>query len=149
MRYQQILFLFLILLLLNGCKHAESFEYREIKNLQVKHVGLTKTIVQMNLLFYNPNNFGINLKKIDCEVYFNQKYIVNYTLDTMMHISRKSSFEIPATLNFDFIDIIKRGISTVLNKEAIISIKGTAKVGKACFYKNIPLQYDIKYKLPL
>ena len=46
-------------------------------------------------------------------------------------------------------DIIKRGISTIMNKEALISIQGTARMGKAGFYKNIPIQYEIKYKLPL
>ena len=148
MKYKGYFFIFVLLLILNACKHPESFEYREIKDLQVKHIGLTQTKVAFNVLFYNPNNFNINLKKIDCAVFFNQKYLVDYKLDTMMHIASKTTFAIPATLNFDLLDVMKRGFSTIMNKEALVSVKGNVRVGKACFYKNIPVQYEIKYKLP-
>ena len=149
MKYKLQFVLLATLLILNACHQPQNFEFREMKDLQIKHIGFSKSIISTNLLFYNPNNFGINLKKIDCEVYFNQKYLVDYKLDTMMHISSKSTFVIPTNISFDMFDIIKRGISTIMTKEALISIKGTARMGKAGFYKNIPIQYEIKYKLPL
>ena len=134
---------------LYSCKQPQSFEFREMKDLQIKHLGISKSVVSMNLVFYNPNNMSINLKNIDCEVFFNEKYLGDYKLDTLIHISGKSTFMLPASIHFDMLDIFKKGISTIMNREALISVKGTTKVGKSIFYKNLPIQYEMRYRLPI
>lgn len=131
-----------------SCKKPQSFEYREVKNVQVKHVGFNKTILGMDLVFNNPNNFSVNFKKIDCDIFFNKKFIGKYQLDSTIHINKKADFIVPATISFDVVDLLKRGFSIVMNKEALIKVKGFTRVGKSGIYWNIPIEYETEYKLP-
>ena len=145
-------FLFLImgsLLLFNACKAPQAFEYREVKHVGIKHLGFSKSAVTLNLSYYNPNEYGVTLKKVDCEVFLNQSYLGKYVLDTAMHIEGKSVFVLPVSVEFNLGDILKRGTSILFNKEAIIGVKGTTRVGKIGIYRNIPIQYETKFKLPI
>jgi hypothetical protein len=38
--------------------------------------------------------------------------------------------------------ILRHSLSALLNEQVLITIKGTAKVGKSGIYKNIPLHYE-------
>ena len=50
----------------------------------------------MKLVYFNPNSFGVNLKRIDCDVYVDHNYLRKYLLDTVMHIAKKSEFVVPS-----------------------------------------------------
>ena len=140
--------LLVAMLMLNACNKPQGFEYRSIKHVELKHLGFSKTVVLVDLVYYNPNYFGVTLKKVDCEVSLNQNYLGQYLLDTTMHIAAKSQFVIPASVEFDMGDFLKRGASILLNKEALIGVKGTTRIGKFGIYRTIPIQYETKYKLP-
>src|SRR4051812_21155443 len=86
----------LLLVAMAGCKKPGGFEYREVKNFKIDSLGFEKTTVSMDLIYFNPNNFGVNLKSIDCDVYVEHNYLGKYLLDTTMHIAKKSEFAIPS-----------------------------------------------------
>jgi hypothetical protein len=46
----------------------------------------------MDLVYYNPNGFGVDLRKVDCDVYVDNTYLGKFQLDTLMHIPRRSEF---------------------------------------------------------
>ena len=138
-----------IIPLLNACHKPQSFEYREVKNMKLEHVGFNKTTVTMDVFYYNPNSFSVNLKKVDCRVSLNQNYLGNYLLDTTIHIAGKSVFSVPVSVSFNMLDVVKKGFNIFLNKEALIGIKGITRVGKSGIYFNVPIQYESKYKLPI
>lgn len=147
-RFQIILF-FVLFLMLNACHKPEGFQYREVKNMKLQHLGFNKTTVSMDIVYFNPNKFSVNLKKVDCEVFLNQKFLGNYLLDTTIHIPGKSLFTIPASVSFNMMDVVKKGVNIFMNKEALIGVKGTTRVGKSGFYFTVPIQYESKYKLPI
>lgn len=117
--------------------------------MKVQHFGFNKTTVSMDVIYYNPNSFGVNLKKVDCEVFLNQKYLGKYLLDTTIHISGKSLFTVPASVSFNMLDVMKNGFNILMNKEALIGIKGTTRLSKSIFHFNVPIQYESKYPLPI
>ncbi len=139
----------LLIVVVCSCKRPQSFDYRGVKNLQVKHIGFNKSVITMDLYFYNPNNIGFNLKKIDCDVSLNHNFLGKYLLDTSLHISKKSVFVVPASVTFNMVEFMQKTMSVLLNKEALIGVKGTSRVSKFGFNKNIPVQYETMYKLPL
>ena len=146
---KSFLFLFITAVVMQvACKTPQAFEYREVKHVELKHLGFSKSKVILDLTYYNPNDYGVTLKKVDCEVFLNQNYLGKYQLDTSMHITRKSSFVLPVSVEFNMGDILKRGASIILNKEALINVKGITRIGKMSIYRNIPIQYETKYKLP-
>ena len=141
--------LLLFCLVFNACSKPESFEYREVKNIKLQHLGFSKSTVSMDIVYYNPNNFSVNLKKVECQVFLNQKYLGDYLLDTTIHVSSKSVFVVPASISFDMMDVVKKGFNILINKEALIGVKGKTRVGKSGFYFNVPIQYETKFKLPI
>src|SRR4051794_30300314 len=80
-----------------SCKSPSAFVYKDIKNFKVSNLGFTKSRVSMDLLFFNPNNYGVKLKNVDCDLYIDSNFLGKVVLDTMMSIPASSEFSLPAS----------------------------------------------------
>ena len=146
---KKITSLLLAVLIFWGCKKPQGFEYRDIKNVSVKQFGFNKTQLAMDLIYFNPNNFGVDLKHVDCDVYVDKNYLGKFLLDTTMHIDRKSEFSLPSKIDVDMKNIFKNTLNVLFNKEVLVTVKGTTKVGKAGIYINVPFNYEARHKIDL
>src|SRR5436305_1193229 len=111
-----------ILFFLGGfiaCKKPESFEYRDVKNFKIDSLGFEKSTVSMNLVYFNPNNFGINLRNINCDVYIEHNYLGKYVLDTTMHIAKKSEFAIPSHMQVDMRNLFRNTLTSFFSNELL------------------------------
>ncbi len=127
---------------LAACKKPGGFEYRNIKDLKVESLGFDQSTISMNLVYFNPNNFGVNLKHVDCEVYVDQKFVGKYVLDTMMHISKKSEFYLPSKMNVDMRNLFKNALSSFFAQEVLLEVRGSTRLGKAGVFINVPFNYS-------
>lgn len=112
-------------------------------------MGFDKTLLSLDLVYFNPNGFGVDLRKVDCDVYIDNSYLGKFNLDTSMHIPRKSEFILPSRIAVDMKAIFKNGLAMLFNKEVLINVKGTTRVGKAGFFKTVPFNYEARHKLSL
>lgn len=112
-------------------------------------MGLEKTTLAMDLVYFNPNGYGVDLKKVDCDVYVENSYLGHFNLDTSMHIPRKAEFILPARIDINMKAVLKNGLGLLFNKEVLINVKGTTRLGRAGFYKTIPFDYSEKHQLNL
>lgn len=136
-----ILFAFIV-----SCKKPESFEYRDLKNFKVDSLGFEKSAVSMDLVYFNPNNFGVDLKEIDCDVYVEHNYLGKYILDTTMHIAKKSEFSVPSHMQVDMRNIFKNTVTSFFASDLLLEVKGTTRVGKAGIYITVPFSYSGRHK---
>lgn len=139
----------LAILIFCSCQKPKDFEYRDIRNIKIQQLGLDKTNLTIDLVYYNPNSFGVNLKKINCDVYIDKNYLGNFKLDTSMHISKQSEFAITTNMIVNMQSIYKNALSSLFGNEVLISVNGSAKVGRAGIFINIPFNYEVKHKLKL
>jgi len=146
---KKITSLLLAVLIFWGCKKPQGFEYRDIKNVSVKQFGFNKTQLAMDLIYFNPNNFGVDLKHVDCDVYIDKNYLGKFLLDTTMHIDRKSEFSLPSKIDVDMKNVFKNTLNVLFNKEVLVTVKGTTKVGKAGIFINVPFNYEARHKIDL
>ena len=65
----------LLLILFAACKKPQGFDFRETKNLKINQVGFDKTSVSLEMVYYNPNDFGVDLRKVDCDVFVENNYL--------------------------------------------------------------------------
>jgi LEA14-like dessication related protein len=130
-----------------ACKQPQSFEYRDVKNIQIGKLGFDKTRLSMDLVYFNPNNFGVDLKKIDCDIYIDQKYLGKFLLDTTMRIDKKSEFTVPSNIDVDMKNAFRNGFNLLFSKEILLTVKGTCKVGKQGIFINFPVNYEARHKL--
>ncbi len=131
-----------ILLILTACQKPKGFDYRGVRNLNIEQLGSSKSSLSLEMVYFNPNNFGVTLKKIDCDVSLNKNYLGRFQLDTLMHIPKKAEFSIPSKMEVDWKDIIKNAFTVVLSKEVLISVKGSTRVGKSGIFITVPFNYE-------
>ncbi len=132
-----------------SCQKPKDFEYRDIRNIKIQKLGFDQTNLTIDLVYYNPNNFGINLKKLNCDVYIDKNYLGNFTLDTSMHINKLSEFSITCNMMVNMQSIYKNALSSLFGNKVLISVKGSAKVGRAGLFINVPFNYEEPYQLKL
>lgn len=135
--------------ILLSCSKPQGFEYRDIKNVEIQQLGFNKSAIKMDLVYYNPNKFGVDLKHVDCDVYIDNSYLGKYILDTAMHIAKKSEFTLPSTINVDMKNIFKNSFHFLLNKEVLVTVKGNTRVGKAGIFVTVPFNYEARHSVDL
>ncbi len=139
----------LLVILLISCATPKTFEYREVRNIKLDQFGFDKTNLAMELVYFNPNNFGLELKNVDADVYVDNHYLGKMNLDTSMHISKKADFILPSKIALDLKEFYKNALNLVLSNEVLVTVKGTTRVGKAGIYKTVPFTYEGRHKLSL
>jgi LEA14-like dessication related protein len=139
----------LLLLVLLSCSKPKGFEYKGLNNVKVKNVGFEYVDLSLNLVCYNPNNFKLDLKQVDCEVYIDNRFLGKYTLDTLMHIPKKQNFELPSQMRVSMGGVFKNAFSMFMNKEVLIKVKGKTKIGKGFIFLDVPFTYETRQAISL
>ena len=146
---KSLLLFALIAVLGASCATPKDFEYRDIRNIRVGKMGLGGTDLTLDLVYFNPNRYGVDLRKVDCDVYVDNVYLGKCQLDTSMHISGNAEFTLPAKIQVDMQSVLKNGMAMLFNKEVLINVKGSTRVGRAGFFKTLPFNYETKQVLKL
>lgn len=142
-------YLLFLLFLFASCATPKNFEYRDTRNIKLNSLGFNESTLSFELVYFNPNNFGMDLKTVDSEVFIDSLYLGKFQLDTLMHIPRMSEFTLPSTIQLDMRNLMKNAAKLMFKKEVLIQAKGTVKAGKGGFYKTVPFTYETKQSLSL
>ena len=136
-------------LLLISCNSPKQLEYRAFKNFTVEKPGFASTTLKMDLVYYNPNNFGMQLNKTDLDIFINNNYLGKATQVIQIDIPRVAEFTVPITMDVDMRNLLKNGFVTLLNSEVLIKVTGTIRVGKLNVFKSFPVNYEGKQQFSL
>ena len=131
----------LLTILLLSCSTPKELEYREFKNFAIDKVDFASTAIKMDLIYYNPNNFGLQLKYTDLDIFVDNNYLGHSSQDYQISIPRLAEFTMPLAIEVDMKNLLKNALPTFLGKEVMIKITGTVKLGKANVYKTFPVSY--------
>jgi LEA14-like dessication related protein len=131
-------------LLLASCKseNIKEPEYRDIQNVRIMNVGLLQTTAGLEMVYYNPNDFGVTLSEARGDVYIDNMYFGRFGISDQVAVRKHKEFIIPAVLKMDNISAIKNHREIWKKKQASIRIEGFATVKKAGFNKEIPIKYE-------
>ncbi len=139
----------LLLLILAGCAKPKDFEYRDVRNIKVNTLGFNQSTLSFDIVYYNPNQFGVDLRKVDSDVFIDSLFLGKFQLDTILHISRMSEFSLPSTIQLDMQNLLKHSASMLFHKEVLIQARGTVRVGKGGIFKTVPFNYETRQALNL
>lgn len=130
--------------LFGSCKsdNIREPEYREIQNVRIMDVGLLQTTAGLDLVYYNPNDFGVTLSQARGDVYIDNMYFGRFGIIDKVSVSKRQEFIIPAVLKMDNISAVKNHREIFKKKQALIRIEGFATVRKAGFNKEVPIKYE-------
>ena len=139
-----ILLMVPVVIFLVSCKsgNIKEPEYREIRDIRIMEVGLLQTTAGLDFVYYNPNNFGVQLTNASGDVYIDDIYFGRFGIQDKVAVHKHEEFIIPAYIKMDNISAIKNHREIVKKKEAKIRVEGFATIRKAGFNKELPIKYE-------
>jgi len=126
----------------SSMKDVSEPEFRDVSNVRLINVGLLQTTAGADLVYYNPNNFGIQLANARGDVYIDNSYFGHFDLDKKVQVKKHAEFVLPVVFKLDNISAIKNQSDIYKKKEAMVRIEGYALIKKSGFSKEIPIRYE-------
>ena len=127
-----------------SCSTPKALEYRSYSNFTVEKLGFDYSTVKLNLEYYNPNNFRMQLRNTNLDVFINGKLFGNSSTDTLIQIPKKDTFTLPIKFNVNMQSVYQNALNTLFGKEVLIKVTGKVKVGKANVFMYFPVNYESK-----
>jgi LEA14-like dessication related protein len=132
----------LMLLIAGSCSAPRELEYREFRNFTIQKIGFSTTAVKMDMIYFNPNNFGLQLKRTELDIFVNGVLLGHSSQDYQVTIPKKEQFIIPITMDVDMKNLIKNSLISLFNKNVTVKATGSIKVGKANVFMSFPVIYE-------
>lgn len=131
----------LVLLFMVSFPFIKEPEFIDARNFGLRSAGLKTSTVYADLIYYNPNNLGLQMKKAELDVYVDDRFLGHSLLDTLITIPKKDTFSFPVMLEVEMKNIFPNAFAMLMKEEIELRIEGTAKVGKGGLFLNVPVKY--------
>ena len=139
-----LLAFFTSLLFMTSCREPKDLVYRDFRNLSSDKLGFSTSTFKVDLVYYNPNNFGLQLKRTDLDIYIDSSYLGHTAQDYQINIPKRSEFTLPLSIEVDMKNAYKNAIPTLFGKEVLVRVVGKVKLGKANVFKSFNVNYEGK-----
>ena len=136
----------LLMLFMPSCREPKELEYRNFKNLSSEKLGFSSSTFKVDLIYYNPNNFGVQLKRTDLDIYIDGNYLGHTAQDYQINIPRRGEFTLPIKVEVDMKNAYKNAFPALFGNEVLVKIVGKVKLGKANVYKSFDVNYEGRQK---
>lgn len=125
-----------------GKNNVQEPEYRDIRNIRLISLGPLESTAGVDLVYYNPNDFGVQVATARGDIYVDNNYFGKFELDDKVQVRKRSEFILPAVVKVDMIGAVKNQRDLYKKKEALVKIEGMATLKKAGFSKEIPIKFE-------
>jgi len=134
---------------MSSCRTPQDLVFRDFNNLALDRLGFSASILKVDLIYYNPNNFGMELKRTELDIYVDSTFLGHSSQELQVAIPKRDVFTIPLKVDLDMKNLFKNGLTSLFNKTVNVRAVGTIKVGKAGVYKNFNIDYTSEQEIPL
>lgn len=139
-----IQFLTPVIILFASCKSSNirEPEYRDVRDVRVADVGILNTTAKLNMIYYNPNNFGVQLTDASGDVYIDNMLLGRFGIDEKVKVRKRKEFVVPAVFRMNNLTALVNYKEISEKKEAKIRIEGLARVKKSGIVTEVPIKYE-------
>lgn len=127
-----------------SCSSPKALEYKTYHNFSIQKLGFNNSLITLDLEYYNPNNFGLQLRNTDLDIFINGNRLGHSSSDTLINVPRRNTFILPIKFDVDMQNIFKNAINTLLGKEVTVKLAGKLRIGKGNVFMSFPLNYESK-----
>lgn len=139
----------LLMFFVVACSSPKDFEFKGLQEIKIDKISMGKNKIQAKIKYYNPNNFSMVLKQIDCDILMNNQAFTKVHLDTNFVIPANAQFMLPAQMEFEMSVLVKNSMDILFNKPIKVNIKGNATLSKGIFTRTVPIAFETTQKLNL
>jgi len=140
---------FILFILMPSCREPKELEYRDFTNLGSERLGFTTSVITVDIIYYNPNNFGLELKRTDLDIFIDNNYLGHTGQDFQIHIPKRGEFVLPIKIEVDMKNAYRNALPALLGQEVMVKVTGKVKLGKANVYKSFDVNYEGKQRFSL
>ncbi|MEO8414697.1 MAG: LEA type 2 family protein [Ginsengibacter sp.] len=140
---KKLLYVLLTMTILS-CSSPKDLEYRSYHNFSIQKLGFNNSTIKLDLEYYNPNNFGMQLKNSDLDIFIDGNMLGHSSFDTLITIPRRNTFILPIKFDVDMQNIFKNALGTLMGKEVTVKLTGKLRIGKANVFMSLPVNYETK-----
>jgi LEA14-like dessication related protein len=142
MQWNYIFCFFSLIIFSIGCKQPMAPDYRGIESVTITKIGINESRVAGNVIFYNPNNFRLQLKHADVTISINDKFAGHCVIDSTIHIPKLDSFLIPVSVNIDLKNIMSNALQLLLNGKVKVNADGFVRIKKSGIGFKVPVHFE-------
>ena len=125
-----------------GVNNVKEPEYRDIREIRMIEAGILQSTAGVDLVYYNPNNFGVQVAEARGDVYVDNQFLGRFSLNEAVEVNKRSEFVLPAILKIDMIGALKNQRELIKKKEVLLRIEGLGRIKKAGFTRDVPIKYE-------
>ena len=134
-------------LLASSCSKMEPPTFKSLDDFKVKKLGLQQVDVGFSVTYFNPNNFGVNVKEAVIDVYVDSAYLGKFVQEEQVSVDKKADFSIPLIGSIPISKALALNVRDMVNKEVGVKAAGTVKVGKGGVFINRDFNYQGKHRI--
>lgn len=133
-----------VLTLFVACNSAsiKEPEYRDIKDVRIADISLLKTSADVSMVYYNPNNFGIQLNDATGDVYVENILLGHFNVRENVQVRKRREFIVPTRISLNNLNALTNYQDIWNQKEARIRIEGLARIKKSGWVREVPIRYE-------
>lgn len=134
--------LFCLAAMLVGCGPKEDIEFKYVKDVIVD--ANTEPLLKGKAVLYNPNRQRMKLRKINVDVYVNDKKTARIDQEPSLNIPAEAEFTVPleVKLNMKEVGFMDTLLGVMGGKKMKVRYKGTISVT----YKGVPVRVPVDYE---
>jgi LEA14-like dessication related protein len=139
---QSIIYPLLLMVLIFACARPMTPDYRGIESITITKIGINESRIAGKVIFYNPNNFRMQLKHADVTISVNNQFAGHCVIDSTIHIPKLDSFLIPVSVNIDLKNIMSNAVQLLLNGKVKINADGFVRIKKTGLGFKVPVHFE-------
>jgi LEA14-like dessication related protein len=125
-----------------GCRQPVAPDYRGIESIAISKLTLNESRVVAVVRLYNPNNFKLQMKHAEVNIFANDKFIGRCVIDSTIRIPRRDSFFMPVSVNINLKDILGNAVQLLLKGQVKINADGFVALKKTGIRFKVPIHYE-------
>ena len=119
-----------LLLLLAACKVPQALQYSSIGNIQVQSINMKNTDGVVEISFYNPNNFAVQLNQVEAMLSISNQVTGKAQMDTLIEMPGLANSTLPVRIQLDNQLLLGQSMQLLLGGSIPYQIEGFAMAGK-------------------
>lgn len=137
-------FSLILIVMIFSCSSPKELQYQSFHNFSIQKLGFNNSTVSLDIVYYNPNNFGMQLRNSDMDIYIDGSMLGHSSFDTLIRIPRRDTFTLPVKFDVNMQNIYKNAWSALTGKEVTVKLTGKIRIGKANVFMSFPVNYETK-----
>jgi LEA14-like dessication related protein len=117
-------------------------EFIDVRNFGFGQLSLKQSVVSADMYYFNPNGFQMQLKRIDLDVYVENRYAGKTSLDTLIFVPARDTFFVPVDMLVEMKNLFPNMLSLLTKDEIGLRVEGKVRVGKGGLFINVPVKYS-------